>query len=96
MDPWKPYTPHSDYAEDREDTILRPFKLIPGKPTPSFSSNVSVLRRSVFTGGVHHYDEYGYENILEEPAEIRKVHAEMIHFVREWLKDWKPPKKPKH
>ncbi|KAJ3503107.1 hypothetical protein NMY22_g18365 [Coprinellus aureogranulatus] len=73
VDPWKPYTPHSDYAPDRKDTILRPFKLIPG--------------------GVHHYDEWGYENIFEEPEEIRKVHAEMIHFVREWLKDWKPPKK---
>ncbi|TEB20680.1 peptidase S28 [Coprinellus micaceus] len=30
VDPWRPYTPHSDYAEDRDDTILRPFKLIPG------------------------------------------------------------------
>ncbi|KAG6332495.1 hypothetical protein ID866_6597 [Astraeus odoratus] len=30
VDPWKPCTPHSEYAEDREDTILRPFKLIPG------------------------------------------------------------------
>ncbi|KAL4062844.1 serine carboxypeptidase S28-domain-containing protein [Scleroderma citrinum] len=29
VDPWKPCTPHSEYAEDREDTILRPFKLIP-------------------------------------------------------------------
>ncbi|KAF8810219.1 peptidase S28 [Phlegmacium glaucopus] len=29
VDPWKPNTPHSDDATDREDTILRPFKLIP-------------------------------------------------------------------
>ncbi|KIK97898.1 hypothetical protein PAXRUDRAFT_824481 [Paxillus rubicundulus Ve08.2h10] len=29
VDPWRPCTPHSDYAEDREDTILQPFKLIP-------------------------------------------------------------------
>ncbi|KAJ6584032.1 serine carboxypeptidase S28-domain-containing protein [Mycena vulgaris] len=30
VDPWRPATPHSDYAYDREDTILRPFKVIPG------------------------------------------------------------------
>jgi hypothetical protein len=29
VDPWKPDTPHSEYASDREDTILRPFKIIP-------------------------------------------------------------------
>ncbi|KAF8845504.1 peptidase S28 [Paxillus ammoniavirescens] len=29
VDPWRPCTPHSDYAKDREDTILQPFKLIP-------------------------------------------------------------------
>ncbi|TDL22164.1 peptidase S28 [Rickenella mellea] len=29
VDPWRPATPHSDYASDRKDTILRPFKLIP-------------------------------------------------------------------
>ncbi|RXW17807.1 hypothetical protein EST38_g8048 [Candolleomyces aberdarensis] len=72
VDPWRPYTPHSQYADDREDTILRPFKIIPG--------------------GVHHYDEWGYTNIFDEPPEIRKIHAEMIEFVREWLKDWKSPK----
>ncbi|TFK34727.1 serine carboxypeptidase S28-domain-containing protein [Crucibulum laeve] len=73
VDPWRPDTPHSDDAADREDTILRPFKLIPD--------------------GVHHYDEYGLENLLEEPPEIRKIHGEMIVFVMEWLKDWKAPKK---
>ena len=32
VDPWRPYTPHSTYggAEDREDTVVRPFKIIPG------------------------------------------------------------------
>ncbi|OSX59888.1 hypothetical protein POSPLADRAFT_1183590 [Postia placenta MAD-698-R-SB12] len=30
VDPWRPDTPHSEYAPDRLDTILRPFKLIPG------------------------------------------------------------------
>ncbi|EMD39912.1 hypothetical protein CERSUDRAFT_81235 [Gelatoporia subvermispora B] len=29
VDPWRPDTPHSEYATDREDTLLRPFKLIP-------------------------------------------------------------------
>ncbi|KAF9061459.1 serine carboxypeptidase S28-domain-containing protein [Rhodocollybia butyracea] len=28
-DPWRPDTPHSDYAKDRKDTMLRPFKVIP-------------------------------------------------------------------
>ena len=38
--------------------------------------------------GVHHYDEYGLKNLLDEPPEIRKIHAEMITFVSSWLKDW--------
>ncbi|KAH9850108.1 peptidase S28 [Lenzites betulinus] len=29
VDPWRPATPHSQYAHDRPDTILQPFKLIP-------------------------------------------------------------------
>ncbi|KAF8446373.1 peptidase S28 [Boletus edulis BED1] len=29
VDPWRPCTPHSEYAKDRKDTMLRPFKLIP-------------------------------------------------------------------
>ncbi|KAF5344869.1 hypothetical protein D9758_011575 [Tetrapyrgos nigripes] len=29
VDPWRPDTPHSEYAKPREDTVLRPFKLIP-------------------------------------------------------------------
>ncbi|KAK1227719.1 Serine carboxypeptidase S28 [Marasmius sp. AFHP31] len=31
VDPWRPDTPHSQYyAKDRPDTIIQPFKLIPG------------------------------------------------------------------
>ncbi|KAI0062858.1 peptidase S28 [Artomyces pyxidatus] len=31
IDPWRPDTPHSQYyAKERPDTILRPFKLVPG------------------------------------------------------------------
>ncbi|KAJ3558690.1 hypothetical protein NM688_g768 [Phlebia brevispora] len=30
VDPWRPCTPHSDYARDRPDTVQKPFKLIPG------------------------------------------------------------------
>ena len=44
-------------------------------------------------GGVHHYDEYGLRNLLEEPPEIRKIHGEMITFVTEWLKGWEDYKK---
>ncbi|KAI0632354.1 peptidase S28 [Trametes polyzona] len=29
VDPWRPATPHSEYARERPDTILRPFKIIP-------------------------------------------------------------------
>jgi hypothetical protein len=31
IDPWRPCTPHSRYAQPRKDTLKRPFKLIPGK-----------------------------------------------------------------
>ncbi|KLO14751.1 peptidase S28 [Schizopora paradoxa] len=68
VDPWRPDTPHSQNAEDRNDTILQPFKLIPN--------------------AVHHYDEYGLTDIRDEPLEIMQIHLEMIHFVKEWLKDW--------
>ncbi|KAJ7069481.1 serine carboxypeptidase S28-domain-containing protein [Mycena amicta] len=71
IDPWRPATPHSDYAFDRDDTVLRPFKLI--------------------RGGVHHWDEWGLLDLSEEPYEVRKIHQEMIFFVKEWLKDWKAP-----
>ena len=32
VDPWRPDTPHSHYggAVERDDTLLRPFKIIPG------------------------------------------------------------------
>lgn len=42
---------------------------------------------------MHHYDEYGLRNLLEEPPEIRKIHGEMITFVTEWLKGWEDYKK---
>jgi len=38
---------------------------------------------------VHHWDENGLPNILNEPPSIRQIHGEMIQFVTEWLKDWK-------
>jgi hypothetical protein len=31
VDPWRPDTPHADEAKPRNDTIIRPFKLIPGE-----------------------------------------------------------------
>ncbi|KAG6830564.1 hypothetical protein H0H92_016015 [Tricholoma furcatifolium] len=72
VDPWRPDTPHSQfYAKDRADTILRPFKIIPG--------------------GVHHWDEWGLLDLHQEPADIQKIHAEMIGFVEAWLEDFKAP-----
>ena len=34
VDPWRPDTPHADEAPLRADTVLRPFKVIPGEPLP--------------------------------------------------------------
>jgi hypothetical protein len=42
-----------------------------------------------YVDAVHHWDENGLHNLLNEPPHIRKVHGEMIQFVIEWLKDWK-------
>ncbi|KAL1745274.1 peptidase S28 [Schizophyllum fasciatum] len=67
VDPWRPDTPHSLDAKPRDDTTIRPYKLIPG--------------------AVHHYDEYGYTNLTQEPPEIQKIHEEMIAFVKEWLSE---------
>jgi hypothetical protein len=85
VDPWRPDTPHSDDVEWREDTVLRPFKLIPSMTSTFF---FKVYQPHSSLDGVHHYDEYGLANLLEEPAEIRKIHAEMISFVNSWLRDW--------
>ncbi|KAI0755028.1 peptidase S28 [Daedaleopsis nitida] len=68
VDPWRPVTPHSDYARDREDTILRPFKII--------------------RGGVHHWDENGRRELMEEPEEIKMIHADIVGFVTQWLESW--------
>ncbi|TFK89724.1 peptidase S28 [Polyporus arcularius HHB13444] len=68
VDPWRPVTPHSEYARPREDTILRPFKII--------------------RGGVHHWDENGRSDILEEPPQIQMIHEEIVIFVTSWLEDW--------
>lgn len=43
-------------------------------------------------GGVHHWDENGLRDSKQEPAEIQRVHQEMIAFVKEWLANWTPPK----
>ena len=52
--------------------------------------NVGIVRM-MFLGAVHHWDEWGLANILEEPPAIRKIHGEMIAFVKAWLEDWKAP-----
>lgn len=43
-------------------------------------------------GGVHHWDENGYDDEEKringgEPSEIEKVHARMVEFVKAWLED---------
>jgi hypothetical protein len=43
VDPWRPVTPHSDEADKREDTILRPFKIIPSTLLPVWGGSLSYL-----------------------------------------------------
>ena len=90
VDPWRPYTPHSNYggAVERDDTLLRPFKIIPGTLTHRKGSFPFEI---FFSGGVHHWDENGLGDGEREPKEIREIHEEMIEFVKVWLKDWEGP-----
>jgi hypothetical protein len=88
VDPWRPNTPHSEYAPKRGDSILRPFKLIPSKSYPESSAQLTFLDAS---DAVHHWDEYGLRNASDEPTDILNIHEEMIGFVQEWLQDWKAP-----
>ena len=96
VDPWKPCTPHSFYATPRADTILRPFKLIPGT-FYSFSSAFTLVDClvgcDILIDGVHHYDENGLRNPKDEPPHIQRIHREIVEFVKAWLEDWTPPKK---
>ena len=46
---------------------------------------------SVYLGAVHHWDEWGLENIVDEPPAIQKIHGEMVAFVEAWLEDWEAP-----
>lgn len=80
-------TAHSQYfAKNRTDTTLRPYKLIPGKFLRTPYLPLLLLNR-VELGAVHHWDENGLQNSTAEPAEIQKIHSEIVEFVREWLKD---------
>ena len=47
------------------------------------------LNLSLFSGGVHHWDENGLRDGDREPKEIYQIHSEMIEFVKVWLKGWK-------
>ena len=47
-----------------------------------------MLKICILSGGVHHWDENGLENTSAEPDEIRRIHAEMIEFVKVWLEAW--------
>jgi len=98
VDPWRPYTPHSTYggAEERDDILLRPFKVIPG--TYRVVQTVGIFSPpETSLGGVHHWDENGLRDGGREPDEIRDIHDEMIEFVKVWLKGWEGPvTKPLH
>jgi hypothetical protein len=94
VDPWRPYTPHNNYggAMERDDTLLRPFKIIPG----AFQVRLlGVLFCSEVypPGGVHHWDENGLMDGAREPKDIRQIHNETIEFVKSWLKDWEGPRR---
>ncbi|KAK2732658.1 low-affinity phosphate transporter [Myotisia sp. PD_48] len=69
-DPWVEATPHATRARHRRDTTNKPFIMIPG--------------------ATHHWDENGIfpnETTAElPPHKIKKVQAEEIRFVREWMK----------
>ncbi|KAG9028191.1 hypothetical protein FRB95_006769 [Tulasnella sp. JGI-2019a] len=41
-------------------------------------------------GGVHHWDENGLEDPSKEPNYIRRIHAEEVQFVEEWLNYYYP------
>ena len=40
------------------------------------------------TGAVHHWDENGRSDLLEEPPQIQMIHEEIVGFVTSWLEDW--------
>lgn len=80
FDPWRSACVHSeDYAfgGDRKDTLEKPFKLIPDC--------------------WHHCDENGLDSTSrkegKEPERIRKIHEEILEFVKFWLDGWEKPKK---
>ncbi|KAF9449108.1 hypothetical protein P691DRAFT_813128 [Macrolepiota fuliginosa MF-IS2] len=44
-------------------------------------------------GAVHHWDENGLADLMDEPDEIKDIHADEVAFVEAWLEEWKPPAK---
>jgi hypothetical protein len=73
---------------ERDDTLLRPFKIIPGAVffVCSYAGSAEDFIQS---DGVHHWDENGLKKTSEEPEKIRQIHAEMIEFVKVWLEGWR-------
>ena len=37
---------------------------------------------------MHHWDENGRRDLMDEPAEIQMIHADIVGFVSEWLEAW--------
>lgn len=78
QDPWRAASPHADGQpwQSRKSTISEPFILL--------------------DWGVHHWDEYGVRKGAEEeglpPPQVVDVQQQMVHFVGEWLKEFKAEK----
>ena len=89
-DPWRLNTPHSDIAKKRPDTILRPFRLIPGGCQPCIWLRARGLIRAFrVEDAVHHYDENGLPDHTQEPPVIQTIHGQEVTFVKAWLADFK-------
>lgn len=79
QDPWRAASPHAMGQPDRKSTISEPFALV--------------------DWGVHHWDEFGVAEGEEEeglpPKQVVDIQNQMVHFVGEWLKEWKEEQKQK-
>lgn len=73
QDPWRAASPHAMGQPPRKSTISEPFILV--------------------DWGVHHWEEFGVRQGVEEeglpPQNIVDIQQEMVHFVGEWLKEFK-------
>ena len=65
-----------------------PWRPVTPQSDHAIKRNSTALRPVILIpDAVHHYDENGLKNPQDEPERIRKVHAEMVEFVKGWLKE---------